>query len=197
MPLYQPRALPPHSRLIAAWAKQAGIVCGYLVGGALRDADNDRPIRDYDVFVETPKGESPSTVFARLSGVTDNHTRSGDRYQFKLPVPDGTTIDIDLNFFSRLHSPETQAGSAPVGISGIVMDLSDGKVYATHSYTKDVAAKTIGLLGGGEDDIEAMQHADKVQAKYGWPIVDSWSGRLIRPALAVPVISDRTLTPVS
>lgn len=200
MPLYQPRALPPHLPLLTAWLQSAGLSRAMLFGGALRDADNNRPIKDYDVLVAGAPSQSPRQIFSKL---TDSHGAHGqimplmgDRYDVRLPVDDGQSIVIDLNFADRVwRGPDYKAGMAAVGLSGIVMDLMSGEVYASHAYQRDVANQTISLMGGGEDDMEAMQHADKVQGKYNWPIVDDCNGRIIRAPRTMA--SARALTPVS
>jgi hypothetical protein len=147
-----------------------------IAGGALRDSDNERPIKDVDIFV--PYAENS---FERLISATGKHDLTKVGHNKKLITSTGANID-PVHFTFKLDGWKVEVSQKvcpdfdylkllegfDIGLCMISYDGND--IYKSQEYIKDKDNKTITIVrptGGGE-----MTHAERIQKKYpNWTII--------------------------
>lgn len=183
---YTPRALPDRVEELRACANAVMASRAILVGSALREADNGRPVQSYSLFL-LPARRGPSTsdavshILNTISG-GGRITRSflgNSRYEARL----GSGEILNVNFCHRpwMFDADTMSRNVPNGLSQIAMDLFSGAVRATQLYRMDRDEHTITQIvpHGDPDNLVARS----VQKRYPtYPIITDVDGRVLVPA---------------
>lgn len=174
---YELAKLPARLDEVEDWLAPAEAFRLVLFGGALRDSDNNRPVRDYDIMINLGKvaplqekwQQLATRVLDGLKAAAPGITHVAMGYtRHELTRPDGLMLDIcfDLGQSSLMDRAE----QATLGISAIAMDMDTQQVQVTKNYVKDVDNSTLTLVHGlsgfsGLDDKRKI-YVRKIQAKY-------------------------------
>jgi hypothetical protein len=150
-----------------------------LAGGALRDTDNGRQIKDVDIFITYLSDNDhtgrllssclPNVIVTAIEHNVHNTSMVGaagiNHFVFE---QDGWKFEISQSTLPNFDY-KVLLDSFDIGLCMIALDQNN-KVYRAPEYKKDVANKTITIVrdtGGRE-----LDHAERIQRKYnGWAIV--------------------------
>ncbi len=150
-----------------------------LAGGALRDLDNGRQIKDVDIFVPFIGNDiARKTLQQMLADFIDHKlcelehnthnvsqvgTEGISHFQFE---QDGWLFEISQ--ITKAFDSKTLLDSFDIGLC--MISLVGNAVYRRPEYQNDIVNKTITVIqetGGGE-----QIHAERIQKKYsGWRII--------------------------
>lgn len=174
--------LPPSwMRVLTDIRQQAGWMCSTIAGGALRDIDNGRPVKDVDIFVPY-LGSNETSLLALQRAVSDapimeiehsshNTSQVGvdgiSHFHFEV---DGWKFEVSQK--TDQFDYKTLLDSFDIGICMISLDpgILSYSVYRTPEYVLDKSNQEIRVVrktGGRE-----MDHAARLKRKYkDWYIV--------------------------
>lgn len=154
-----------------------------LSGGALRDLDNGRPVKDVDIFVPFLDNESAAkkledvisklpdpngTELYEMEHNVNNTSQVGQtgisHFIFK---QDGWSFEISQTVASFNY--QSLLDSFDIGLCMISIDDNDN-IYRADHYKTDKTNQTITIVNhtGGKEQV----HAERILAKYsGWRII--------------------------
>lgn len=171
--------LPPSwIEVIDAIRRYPGWACSTIAGGALRDLDNGRQVKDVDIFVpyrgdneEVFKALSTVLPSANITEIEHNvHNASqlgAEGISHFLFEVDGWKFEISQK--TEIFNHVNLLGSFDIGICMISLSLSNN-IYRSSYYNLDKARKQLRVVqatGGRE-----MEHAERLARKYtDWTIV--------------------------
>jgi hypothetical protein len=149
-----------------------------IAGGALRDLDNDRPVKDLDIFApDVPDLDTfrdraacllrPAALMGVMGGYENWATREC------IGVLDISGTDADFQLIGLSTGPETILPRLDFGICRIGYDGSE--VIRTDDYLADQAAQSFTLLRADDDAQRdrSLRRFERLSAKYpGWKLID-------------------------
>lgn len=148
-----------------------------LAGGAVRDYLNDKPISDYDIFIQG--GRDQENVLKRLCakyGLTHSKPSEYSK-KFKSVTVNFADIDkpVQLIFLDSSMDPKRYVQNTfDYGICMCYFDLE--KVHVFDEYKRDVDNKTITLYADrANTPFLVCNHFKKIQTKY-----PDFEGRIVR-----------------
>lgn len=147
-----------------------------IAGGALRDLDNERPVKDLDVFcpyvgdLENFKARV-GTLGGQLIGVMGGYDAWATTEcvgVLDLETPHGPVQLIGLNTGPETILPRIDFGICQIGYDGT-------QVIRTVAYEIDKAAKTFTIIrtDGPEQTERSLRRFDRLSEKYpDWRLID-------------------------
>lgn len=152
--------------------QDAGLTDTCIAGGALRDLDNDRPVKDVDVWVDSrAAGWMARLAAGRPFTQLDDEDLAGSNagkieHSLTFITPWGKVNEIAAPFAGVAEVVGSfDFGACQIGCA------ADGVVWATEQYFKDVAAKRFTYLPEGNDPARSRKRWERISQKYpGWTV---------------------------
>ena len=128
-----------------------------LAGGAVRDYDNNKPIKDYDFFI--PAVHLPHVLKA-VPCIQIGHSYYGEFQVFNVKGAEEI-----IQFIFTKEDPEwVVENTFDLGICYIYIDFSTGDVVRLKEYENDINSKTITLFR--KKQRPGTDHLERVSRKY-------------------------------
>lgn len=182
--LFAPVGVKSDIRVPLAWIEvvqslrgRSGWGCTTLAGGALRDLDNGRPIKDVDIFVPhlgDNDAASENLIRAKIKGQSSIMEVAHDAFSASQVGKPGISHfhfqycgwKFEISQKTDSFDYATLLDSFDLGICMISLDQSNA-IYRAPEYNSDVSNKEITIVrktGGRE-----VEHAERLRKKYhGW-----------------------------
>lgn len=151
-----------------------------LAGGALRDLNNDRPVKDLDIFIHGEEDVDAALKLLESLGYVVSVTFSGDYVDaakdvsFAYAAKRAGEIDINIVELRDPTSPLQCIERMDFGICQVAYTgHPEGGIIATASYWNDVANQTITMTRA--DSLAgfkwSMRRYERLAHKYPWRLV--------------------------
>lgn len=182
---YEPKALPPHLNELFSAVSAANCSRALVVGSALRDADNNKPVTTYSLFVMPPRGISVDKTADGIKAALSTGTRlgrvvTGEAPRFEYRMGSGPLLRLTLCHRPEMLTADTIVGIVPVGASAIALDLFSSNVSASSVYRLDQREATLTVTRP-----EGREIALGIQrTRYPERTVVGIDGRVLSPAPA-------------
>lgn len=154
-----------------------------LAGGALRDLDNGRQVKDLDFFVHAADQKAFVSMASRLreAGFSLKHSMPAGSYLQGWTEEVVGLIDLSEGVGPNELPAQIVVINAPLSTVRERMDFGlcrisyDGyAVYRSYSYKHDVDNHTITLLrpGSNAQVRRSLKRYERLRQKYDWPLID-------------------------